>query len=167
MAHGVIPPFCGMLVSEAFVSELCALEAPSCDLTLLGNASNEVEVPQEVVEAYFDLLKMSYWHYLSSGARDLRDSDGSFSPDSQLVLALLLGAVLQIEPAADCLRQLAPELQKGSGSAWRVMLNGALRSRVQTVEEELGTLVKEGAKDVYTHAPRDGGFERLEWALSS
>ena len=167
MAHGVIPPFCGMLVSEAFVDQLCALDAPTGDLRLLGNAANEVEVPQEIVEAYFDLLKATYWRYLSSGAQDLRDSEGVFSRDAQLVLALLLGAALSIEPATECLRQLSPALHGEPAGSWRVMVNGALRSKIQMVEEELGTLVKEGAKDVYTHVPSEGGFERLEWALSA
>ena len=40
-------------------------------------------------------------------------------------------------------------------------------SLLMKAQEQLGKLVKEGAKDVYTHAPHDGGFERLEWALNS
>lgn len=165
MAHGVIPPFCGMLVSEAFVSELSKFETPDANLVLLGNASNAVEVSQEVAEAYFELIKASYCRYLASGACDLRDGCGRFSSDAQLVLVLLLGSVLDIDPATECLHLLMPSLHEKSQNAWRVLVNGALRSKIQAVEEELGMLVKEGAKDVYTHAPEEGGYERLEWAL--
>ena len=167
MAHGVIPPFCGMLVCEAFVDELCSSEAPHRDVVLLGNASNEVQVPQEIVEAYHEILQASYWRYLASGSCDLRDETGRFSRDAQQVLTLLIGAALDIDPAVDCLRSIAPMLRGEADGSWSVMVNGGLRSKIQMVEEQLGELVKEGAKDVYTHAPHDGGFERLEWALNS
>lgn len=167
MAHGVIPPFCGMLICEAFMNELGSPEKPHGDVVLLGNASNEVQVPQEIAEAYYELLQASYWRYLASGACDLRDETGRFTYDAQLVLTLLLGTALDIDPAVDCLRSIVPLLRGEADGSWNAIVNGGLRSKIQMVEEQLGMLVKEGAKDVYTHAPHDGGFERLEWALNS
>ena len=167
MAHGVIPPFCGMLICEAFVDELCRMKAPCEDLVLLGNAQNEVRVPQEIVEAYFEIFKKTQHQYLTAGCPSLRSEDGSFSRDAQLVVAVLLGVALGLDYAEQCVRGLSKPLLEGNVSEWRVLANGPLRAKIQMVQEELGMLVKEGAKDVYTHVPEDLGYERLEQALLS
>lgn len=167
MAHGVIPPFCGMLICEAFLAELCHMKAPQSDVTLLGSAQNAVVVPQEIVEAYFDLFKKTQHQFLTAGCPTLKSADGTFSRDAQLIVAVLLGTALGIDHAEECVRALAGPLMEGDAATWRVAANGPLRAKIQMVQEELGMLVKEGAKDVYTHAPEDFGYERLEQALLS
>ena len=167
MAHGVIPPFCGMLVSEALIAELCACETPPGDLRLLGNASNEVLVTQEAAEAYYEIAKQAKHCYLMSGAMPLQDEDGSYSPESQLVMTLLLGTVLDLNDAAECLIALRPLLAANQpSSAWKIAVNGHLRARIQAVEEIFGCIVKEDARDVWLHRPTEGGYERLEKVLN-
>lgn len=167
MAHGIIPPFCGMLVSEALISELCTRDSPPGDLRLLGNAANEVLVTQEAAEAYFEILRQAKHSYLMSGSVDLRDADGGYSPEAQSILALLVSTVLGIDDARQLVAILRPSLEPNRpASMWKTAVNGHLRSRIQAVEEELGHIVKEDARDVWLNRPHEGGYERLERALA-
>ena len=165
MAHGIIPPFSNHLICEDFLLKTPLGIPVEKDMVLLGEASNDVKVSQEVAEGFQALLLRAYSLYLSAGYMQLQKIGQKPSLESNLVFATLLGAALDIDDANEIIGVLLPNMREGSQSAWHALVLGALKRRIQSVENEIGLLIKEGAKDVYTHAPENGGMEKLERTL--
>lgn len=165
MAHGIIPPFSTHLICEDFLNKVLIGAPLNGDIVLLGEASNEVLVTQEVAEGFQELLAQAYALYLATGYTRLDVDHCESSPASRAVLALLMGIALGVNGASDAFRALRSSLQGGSGATWESLVMGALRLRIQAIENEIGVLIREDAKDVYTHAPEQGSMEELERAL--
>ena len=166
MAHGIIPPFSNHLICEDFLVKMPFGMTVEDDMTLLGEASNDITVSREIAEGYQNLLMKAYALYLSAGYMQLK-KDGEKTPyESNLVLAMLLGAALDIDGANEIMGILLPNMKGEAKSAWTGLVLGALKGRIQSIENEIGLLIKEGAKDVYTHAPETGGMEKLERTLA-
>lgn len=165
MAHGIIPPFSDHLVCRDFIAQVPFDAIIEGDVLLLGSASNRVEVSQELAEALQAIGRRAYAFYLASGYRDLRKPEGLLAAPAQRVVALLLGIALGVDGAAEALAPLLPHLQPGQDGYWKTLVDGALGYRIQLVEDGLGAIIRESAKDICVHAPFEGGLDRLEMVL--
>lgn len=165
MAHGIIPPFSTHLICEDFLKKVRIGVPVQEDVSLLGEASNEVVVTQEVAEGFQSLLAQAYALYLAAGYEHLETADPELSPETRSLLVLLLGVALETDDAAETFAVVLSNLQREVPASWVPLVMGPLGSRIQSVEDRIGILIKEGAKDVYTHAFQKGGMEELERIL--
>ena len=111
------------------------------------------------------MLRRAYSFFLASGYDDIRLPDGTFDADGRRVAALLVGVVLGVRGAEASAGRVLWFFDSSRRCSWRAALNGGLNYQVQLVEDAVGELVREGAKDVFAHAPAEGGMDRLEMVL--
>lgn len=167
MAHGVTPPFSGHLIARDFISKCSCDQEISGDITLLGNANNEVLVVQEVAEMLQTTLKKIRFYLVASGYPDIMDEGKTCDLSTNRLVTLLLAAAFQIDDAVDVLAIILPKLKDASASQWRTMISGILNYRIQYIEDAVGEVMREGAKDVCLYASYDAGVEKFEEILSA
>ncbi|WP_165062930.1 MULTISPECIES: hypothetical protein [unclassified Adlercreutzia] len=166
MAHGIIPPFSNFLITRDLILKLSSDGIPKDDLVLLGNAANEVQVPLEIAEDYYGILNQIRY-YLGASLFDVSALfDDPCTIEQRRLLGLLIAYVLDVSGSEEILELLLP-LLKDESHTWMTLINGPLDSRIQSVENDLGYLIKIGAKDIVTQKPLQGGYENLERMINN
>ena len=196
MAYGVLPPLSGLVACEAFLEELCALEVACSpregqwyrldpyafanslsnedfseplidgDLHILGSAANALVVPNAVVNDYLHAVRIAQGMVYSYGWPELLGK-GECDYETRLVIALLLGVMLDAEGAVACVSHLQHCLAFSNDDSWRIEVVGVLYPRILQVEDELGDVLKSNCSDGRTCFVDFDGAMRLLQLLES